>query len=129
MKPIRFVVSFALYVFAVGMIAYAIDLNTAKSVLAPKFWFFFSFLAILTLSAYLFSWIGIRRGAKESVFILLGSMIFKLLLSASFALFYITKIQADKVIFVLNFIILYLLFSVFEMWAVLFNLRHPNKSK
>lgn len=129
MKPKRFLSLFLIYTVVIGIAAWAIEISSERDLLVPKFWVLFGFLAVLTGSAYMFSWIGLQRNGKESVMLLMASIIVKFLMAALFVLFYIKKIQVDKVTFVTEFVLLYLLFSIFEIWALLINLRHPNKSK
>lgn len=129
MNAVRFTLFFALYVSLLGAVAFYLERTKGEEWIMPGYWLVFSFLAVLTWSAFVFSWIGIKKGGDFSIYSTLGAMIVKLLVAMSFALIYLTKINVDKMIFVIDFISTYFFFSAFEMWALLTNLRHPNKSK
>ncbi len=129
MTPLRFTIFFSIYVACLGTLAFVLNGVAGSTILIPKFWVVFGVLAVLTYSAFIVSWIGIRKGGEFSVYTILGSLIVKLLMSMTFALIYLTKINVDKVIFVIDFISIYFFFSAFEIWALLTNLRHPNKSE
>ncbi|PWG78783.1 hypothetical protein [Pararcticibacter amylolyticus] len=129
MTPLRFTIFFSIYAACLGTLAFVLNGVSGGTILIPKFWVVFGVLAVLTYSAFIVSWIGIRKGGEFSVYTILGSLVVKLLMSMAFALIYLTKINVDKVIFVIDFISIYFFFSAFEIWALLTNLRHPNKSE
>ena len=51
----------------------------------------------------------------------------KLLFCMVLVLVYLLKFKVNDIIFVANFISLYFLFTAFEVYALLCNLRHQNK--
>jgi len=126
---VRFTFLFAVFVTCIGLLFVFLDSGLGRSLLIPKFWVIFGGLAVLTLMAYYFSLTGIRKGGEFSVYAILGAIIVKLLISMLFALVYLLRINVDKVIFVIDFISIYFLFSGFEIWALLTNLRDQNKSE
>lgn len=129
MSPLRFTFLFGIYAGIIGLAAAVLNQNFDHTLLIPKFWVIFGALAVVTWMAYVFSWIGIKRGAEFSIYSIMGAVVVKLLLSMAFALVYILRINVDKVTFVIDFMSIYFLFSGFEMWGLLTNLRHQNKSE
>ena len=129
LNPLRFTILFVLFSGLVAGAVFLLDAVLPNPVFIPQFWLIFGVIATLTYLAFIFSWIGMKKGAEFSVYTTLGAMVIKLLLCMLFALLYLLKIKVDKVIFVIDFISIYFLFSGFEIWALLTNLRHPNKSE
>jgi hypothetical protein len=97
------------------------------SVLVPKFWVIFGFLAGLTMIAYVLSRIGIRKGPEFSVYAVMGGIVLKLIFSMVFVLVYVINNKVDNIKFAVNFFSLYFLFTGFEIYALLTNLRTQNK--
>lgn len=102
--------------------------NPTNTILVPKFWVIFGFLAVLTLIAYFGSLIGIKKGGESSVFLIMGGIVVKLLFCMSFVLVYLLKFKVNDVYFALEFFSIYFLFTAFEVYALLCNLRHQNKT-
>ena len=96
-------------------------------ILIPNFWIVFTFMAIITLIVYAVSSIGINFGGDNQAFIMLAAIVIRLLLSMFFVLFYLSKIKVDGLLFVANFFSVYFLFTVFEIYCLLRNLRHQIK--
>ena len=84
-------------------------------------------MAAITLIAYLISWAGIKMGGEGSVFVIMGPIVMKLLFSLTFVVIYLRKIRVDGVFFALEFFSLYFLFTAFEVYCLLRNLRDQNK--
>ena len=95
--------------------------------LANKFWLVFIFLGILTFIAYIVAFLGIKRNPETGVLAIMGSIAVKMLFSMAFVLIYSLNHKGKDTVFVLNFFSLYLLFTLFEIYGLLRNLRHQNK--
>jgi len=129
LKLLRFFFLYLIFTLGVGLIAYFIDLRyPGQGLLIPKFWVIFGAIAVLTLLAYIFSWMGIRRGGEFSIVAMMGSILVKLLFCMVLVLVYLLKFKVNDIIFAANFISLYFLFTAFEVYALLCNLRHQNKN-
>lgn len=125
----RFLILFAGFTLIMGAGANLFEqMNPADTVLIPKFWVVFATIAFLTLIAFLLSWFGIRKGGETSVFSILGGVVLKLLFCMVFVLVYLLKFKVNDIQFVLNFFSLYFLFTAFEVYCLLRNLRHQNKT-
>lgn len=97
------------------------------SLLIDKFWVVFFFLAGLTYIAYVMAYLGMKRNPEVGVMAIMGSITLKMLFSLAFVLIYSQKNHQVGLSFLTNFFSLYLLFSFFEIYCLLRNLRHQNK--
>jgi hypothetical protein len=124
----RFLILFTTFTLIVGLAAYTLQITMPKEqLLIPKFWVIFGAVAMLTLLAYIFSWIGIKKGGEFSVLAIMGGILIKLIFCMILVLVYLQKFKVNDLVFVGNFISLYFLFTAFEVYALLCNLRHQNK--
>jgi hypothetical protein len=98
-----------------------------QTVLVPKFWLVFGFLGGITFIAYVVVYLGMKRNPETAIMAIMGSIALKMLFSMAFVLIYSLKSKENGFVFVLNFFSLYLLFSFFEIYCLLCNLRHQNK--
>ena len=125
----RFLLLFTGFTLLLGAGANLIEqLNPQDTVLIPKFWVVFGTIAFLTLIAFILSWLGIKKGTDVSVFAILGGIVMKLLFCMVFVLVYLLKFKVNDIQFVVNFFSLYLLYTGFEVYCLLRNLRHQNKT-
>ncbi len=97
--------------------------------MVSHFWLMYGALAAFTLLGYSVSWLGMKQGGKTSVMAIMAGTGVKMLFSMSLALLYILKFKPHSISFALNFIIIYFLFSAFEIWGLLTNLRLQNRSQ
>jgi len=102
-------------------------LFSGKDVLVPQFWLIFGFLGGLTFIAYILVYLGMKRNPETAIMAIMGSIAVKMFFSLAFVLIYSLKSQGNAFIFVANFFSLYFLFSFFEIYCLLRNLRHQNK--
>ncbi len=129
MSFLRFLVIFVIISAACGIVFYFIEsLNEKNVILIPKFWVIFGFLFFLTLIAYSVSLFGIKKGPESSAFVIIGAIAVKMLFAMGFVLAYLLKIKVEGVSFAVQFFSLYFLFTAFEVYALLCNLRHQNKT-
>lgn len=110
-----------------GMASLLSEIFPNTELLVDKFWVIFSFLAGITYIAYVTAYLGIKRDPQVGVMAIMGSIAVKMLFSMAFVLIYSTKAPQLGLVFLLNFFSLYLLFSFFELYCLLRNLRHQNK--
>ncbi|HEY1024775.1 MAG TPA: hypothetical protein VGE26_06385 [Sphingobacteriaceae bacterium] len=125
----RFLILFTGFTLILGAAANLLEqYDPADTILIPKFWVVFATIAFLTLIAFMLSWFGIQKGGEVSVFSILGGIVMKLLFCMVFVLVYLLKFKVNDIQFVLNFFSLYFLFTAFEVYCLLRNLRHQNKT-
>jgi len=96
-------------------------------ILTTKFWLVFGFLGGITFIAFVVAFLGIKRNPETGILAIMGSIAIKMLFSMAFVLIYSINNKGKDVVFVLNFFSLYLLFTFFEIYCLLRNLRHQNK--
>jgi hypothetical protein len=123
---------FAVYYFILLAITGSIFLALQKIlmptvVLIPYFWLVFAFMAVITLMVYAVSFIGLKAGGDNQAFIMLAAIVIRLLFSMFFVLFYLSNVKVNGLLFIANFFSIYFLFTAFEIYCLLRNLRHQIK--
>ncbi len=126
--------SFSRFVFFCAIIAiilYALGEITnnifPRRVFIDSYPFFIVFFLFITSLTYFICLIGLKKEADSSVFIVLGSVVVKLLLSMVFALIFIYGNRIDKLGFLISFFLPYFIYSTFEIYTLLYNLRALKK--
>ena len=124
----KFTFFYLFYCAVLAALAYLLSVVFAGSViLVAKFWVVFGFLAGITFIAYVVADRGIKSNPEMGIMAIMGSIALKMVFSMAFVLIYSLNNKANGMIFVFNFFSLYLLFSFFEIYSLLRNLRHQNK--
>jgi hypothetical protein len=108
------------------MAAYIIQITSAQDVLIPWFWGVFALMAGTTLIAYLSSWFGIKKGGEASILSLMAVMGIKIFICMGLAIVYLMNFKVKSAPFLIEFFSLYFLFTAFEVYFLLRNLRHPK---
>lgn len=125
----RFSLLFSLIAVVLGVVFYSVEhIGWKSGALVPKFWVIFGFQFFITLIAYSVSLVGIRKGPETGTFTIIGSITIKMLFSMGFVLAYLLKINVNGVSFAIQFFSLYFLFTAFEVYGLLCNLRDQNKT-
>ncbi len=107
-------------------VSMALDHFYPNSALVPGYWWMFGFMATITLLAYLFSMQGIRKGGETSIFTLMIVMGLKLFICMAGAIVFLLHFRPDNVVFMGNFFCVYFLYTAFELYFLLRNLRHQK---
>jgi hypothetical protein len=124
----KFTLLYIVYTLILAGIAFALQAQFQDmKILADKFWVVFGFLAGITFIAYWVADLGIKRNPETGIMATMGSIALKMIFSMAFVLIYSLNSKEKGMVFVLNFFSLYLLFSFFEIYSLLRNLRHQNK--
>jgi len=124
----KFTLYYLIYTLVLAGIAYALPhIFPGVNLLVKKFWLVFCFLGVLTYIAYLTAFFGIKIDPQAGVMAIMGSIVLKMIFSLAFVLIYSLNSAEKGIVFALNFFSLYLLFSFFEIYSLLCNLRHQNK--
>jgi hypothetical protein len=92
-----------------------------------KFWVLFIFLSGLTYIAYILTDLGLKKNPETGTMAIMGSIALKMFFSIAFILTYSLKGYEMGLGFLLDYFSLYFLFSFFEIYALLRNLRSQNK--
>lgn len=124
----RFILSYFLFtLLLIGIIIALPYIFPNVNLFISKFWVVFGFVAGITFIAYIVAYLGIKRNPEVGVMAMMASIAVKMLFSMAFVLIYVLKTPVSSLLFVLDFFSLYFLFSGFEIYALLCNLRHSIK--
>lgn len=124
----RFFLSYLLYCLLIALVAFAVPfLFPDEVLLARHFWLIYGIVSGTTLIAYLVADFGLKRSPESGVMMIMGAIAVKMFFLMAFVLIFSLKTRERGMVFVLNFFSLYLLFSFFEIYTLLRNLRHQNK--
>ena len=124
----NFLIAFFLLLFlSVLGINFLTILLKSTAILIPNFWLVYIYMAGITLLVYFLSIIGLKIEGEHQPLILLGGVTIRLLGSLAFVLMNLIKTKVDPILFVVNFFSIYFLFTVFEIYCLLRNLRHQIK--
>lgn len=124
---IKQVFYFILFTLITGLMFLCIQKYFNSNFWLTNFWFVFALLFVIVFLSFSGSLFVILKTKTNATFILLAIQVFKFFLCLLFAVIYIQFIKVKAVVFVSNFFSIYLLFSIFEIYSLLFNLRHQNK--
>ena len=129
MRKIKFPYFLKIYIpFSLLLISLIRLIQLNKPVwLIEKIWVVYGFFAVLTPVIYILAQEGLKRRGPDSVLVLLGSNVLRMVISMSLALVFILKYRQQALIFAVDFFALYILFAVFEIHCLLHNLRLPKK--
>ncbi|MGY0039980.1 hypothetical protein [Pedobacter sp. NJ-S-72] len=127
MSVLKFTLYYLLYSLLLAGVAFALPvLFPGVPLLANKFWLLFGFTGGLTYIAYVMAYLGIKMDPETGIMAIMGSIVLKMIFSMAFVLIYSLNTKEKGLVFALNFFSLYLLFSFFEIYSLLCNLRHQN---
>jgi len=99
------------------------DNPSTSGLISNDIYLFLAFFASITYFAFQISMAGIKKGGENAIIFLLGGVAAKLLLTMIFALVYVYSHKVGKLQFLSNFFILYFIYSAFEIYSLLYNLR------
>ncbi|TWJ00033.1 hypothetical protein JN11_02448 [Mucilaginibacter frigoritolerans] len=126
MKTYKSIITFLLFTCLVAVPPLALKYSGLESWLVPGFWGMFFFVAGLTFIVLLFILTIQAKNTEMYAPAFLGATTFKLLACLIFLLVFIKTRHPEKVFFVVDFMYLYLLNTVFEIYGLLRNLRNQN---
>ncbi len=128
MSIAHFSLSYLIYCLFIALVAYAVPFLFPDEVLLTRhFWLIYGIVSGATLIAYLVADFGLKKSPESGIMMIMGAIVVKMFFLMAFVLIFSLKTQERGLVFVLNFFSLYLLFSFFEIYALLRNLRHQNK--
>lgn len=123
---------FTLYSLAIAVILILLStissnlLENVELFISPYPYFVLFFLLITILAFWLGDW-GLKKSADSSVFIVLGMVVGKMLLSMIFALIFIYGSRFNKIAFLISFFLPYFIYTAFEIYSLMSNLRALKK--
>ncbi len=124
----RYIIIYLLFSLFLAGISWTLPLIfPSEKIMSPFYWGIFAFVAGLTFIASVLVFLGLRLRPETGVMSIMISIALKLFFSIAFILIFSLKYKKLDLIFVFNFFSLYLLFTCFEIFALLRNLRHQNR--
>lgn len=126
MKLAKFIILYSSFTGAIAAAAFLFQSLSKIDVLVPWFWGMFAFMASITLCAYLFAMMGIKKGGESSILTLMAVMGLKIFICMGMAIVYLMNFKVKGAVFIGNFFSLYFLFTAFEVYFLLRNLRHQK---
>lgn len=128
MTPKKFT-QYSLAIAVILILLSTISSNLLENVelfISPYPYFVLFFLLITILAFWLGDW-GLKKSADSSVFIVLGMVVGKMLLSMIFALIFIYGSRFNKIAFLISFFLPYFIYTAFEIYSLMSNLRALKK--
>jgi hypothetical protein len=95
----------------------------------PYVWFILVFFIFITAVTYYVTWWGAREDEGNFQLYFFASMGFRLILSIGVIFIYVLLVKERQIQFVLNFFVLYFLYTAFEIYSLLTNLRPHSKKR
>ena len=123
----RFFVAFGIATIIIALPPVLFVYAGKANLLIPGFWLIFQFFSSLTFLICLGVIWGQGQNGTLGGQIFLGATTLKLVLCMTLALIYLRKYHVNDVVFVLNYFYLYFLYTAFEIYSLLSNLRVQNK--
>lgn len=106
----------------------ALTYFTGHALVHTYIWYILAFFIIITAGSFYVTRLGISYDKDNFQLYYLGAIGFRMLLSIGVVFFYVYRFSENELQFVLNFFALYFLFTGFEIYSLLTNLR-PNLKK
>lgn len=103
------------------------SMNLKMELFIKPYPYFVLFFMLITILAYWLGMYGLKKAADSSVFIVLGTVVAKMLLSMIFALIFIYGSRFNKVAFLISFFLPYFIYTIFEIYSLMSNLRALKK--
>ncbi len=126
MKSLKPVLSFLIFTILIAIPPLLLKYLDGGDLLVPGFWLMFFFMSGVTLIIIVFVLAVQKRNSEMYAQAFLGATTFKLLVCLFFVLIFIKKNRPDKLFFVADFMYVYFLNTVFEIYGLLRNLRNQN---
>lgn len=123
----KFLISFIIFNVFAAIIPLLVQLFfPEKKYLIPGFWWVFALFAVVNIVFYVIATWGHNISDKASVRAFVGGTSVKFLLWMIFVFVYLRNFAVNGTVFMVNFFYLYLANTVFEVKALISNLRNQN---
>jgi len=126
MKILPSIFSSILFIFIIAIPPVVLQYTGNTGLLATNFWTTFIFMSSLTFLLVIGMLVVKQKNQEYFTAAFLGGTTIKLLACLIFIFVFARKNAADKHIFLLDFIYIYLLNTAFEVYILLRNLRHEK---
>lgn len=123
----KFLIYFLVFNVVLAIAPAFVQMNEDRFwMLVPNFWLLFYVFSILTLSIYVMvHWfVMLSASPRAPGQALLGAIIGKFAFCVTLVFIYLSKVDVNPVLFLLNFFYLYFFHTAFEIYCLLRNLRN-----
>lgn len=125
MKLLRFFVRLLAYALLLSIVIYVLQQYT--TLIPNGTWAVFGFFFGVSFLIFLLSYFVLKTSPATSIKLLIITLMIRLFLSFGFFVIYVSATGNTTVSFAVIFMILYLLFTVFENYHLVINLRPDSK--
>jgi hypothetical protein len=112
-------------ILLIGALVYFSDYRLVH----PYVWVILVFFIFITAFTFYVTWWGASQDQDNFQLYYFASMGFRLILSIGVIFGYIYLVRERQIQFVLNFFVLYFLYTAFEIYSLLSNLRPHSKKR
>ncbi|MDX5346519.1 MAG: hypothetical protein LPJ89_10960 [Hymenobacteraceae bacterium] len=123
-----FIRNLILFSALIGLCIWLLLHFTGYNLVHPYIWYIFGFFIFITAVTFTVTRLGIQQDEDNFQLYYFGSMGLRVLLSIGVVFVYVYVSKERELQFVLNFFVLYFLYTGFEIYSILTNLR-PHLKK
>ena len=127
MKNVPYIIRLILFSACLALLVLAVEAKFPGIYIHKAIWGMFAFQFILTGLIHYMSVNALDKGNNAFNTAVMGSIGLKLFLSVAFIIFYLLYDRSNSIWFGINFILLYLFYTAFEIYSLLRNLRTLKK--
>jgi hypothetical protein len=122
---VKFIRNLIIFSGVLAVLTGVLQHYTGNQVVHPFVWYIFAFFILITAGTFYITKLGISYDNDNFQLYYFGSMGFRMMLSIGAVFLYVYLYSENELQFVLNFFVFYFLFTGFEIYSLLANLR-PN---
>lgn len=125
MKFARNLILFSLFI---GLVMWLLQYVAEDKLVHPYAWYILAFFVFITAVTFYIIKLGLTEDESNFQLYYFGSMGFRVILSLGIVFVYVYLFKERELQFVLNFFVLYFMYTGFEIYSILTNLR-PHLKK
>ncbi|MBB6609797.1 hypothetical protein H7F15_01990 [Pontibacter sp. Tf4] len=125
----NFIKKLGLYSVVIGLLVGALQFYTGNQLVHVHVWWLFGFMIVVTALTFYVSRLGVSYDNDNFQLYYFGSMGFRMILSIALIFVYVFLYSENELQFVLNFFVLYFLFTGFEIYSLLANFAPQLKKQ
>ena len=126
MKISQSIFTFLLFTLLIAAAPIALQYTGNTTLLDHEFWTLFSFISVLTFLVLVMMLVTYQKKKEYFAQAFLGGTTLKILITMIFIFVLLRNNKVNKLIFMADFLYIYLLNTAFEVYILLRNLRHEN---
>jgi len=118
---VNFLRNLTIYSVVIGLLIGALLYFTGNQLVHTHVWYIYGFFIVITAATFYISRLGVSYDNDNFQLYYFASMGFRMLLSIGVVFIYVFLFSEGELQFVLNFFVLYFLFTGFEIYSLLAN--------